>query len=502
MKLSELLWGLEISETNIEDLNIEIGNICDDSREVEKGDLFIALAGHSCDGHGYINEALERRAAVIVIERKECSGDFQYIRVPSTRIAYATLWSNLCGRPADRMRMIAVTGTNGKSTVVSMIEHILSCSGRKVSTIGTLNSSLTTPDPCELYPRLKELADSGIEFVVMEASSHALELEKLRPIFYEIAAFTNLTRDHLDFHGTMEAYAAAKAKLFCSCDTGLYNYDDDYIRRIAGEGNAKKLFYSAKQRIADFTAENIQTQIAKSRFDFLSEGELFRIEMPLTGDHNVSNALCAVSVCRILGVDKNTIRTAMSSMKGISGRMERVDITSTDYKAFIDYAHTPDALYKVLSALRNCMNKENRLICIFGCGGDRDRGKRKEMGAIASALSDLCIITSDNSRSEDPYMIIRDILSGVEKDSRYLIIENRERAIQYAVHTAKAGDVLVFCGKGHESYEINAYGKTEFNEKKIIQDADKERNRIKGNEYNSRRQDENVSCRNSKNNRR
>ncbi|MBQ3184146.1 MAG: UDP-N-acetylmuramoyl-L-alanyl-D-glutamate--2,6-diaminopimelate ligase [Clostridia bacterium] len=483
MRLSRLLEGIKILETNLESFDTEISSVSADSRSVQKDDVFISIAGNSYNGHRYIGEALQRRAAVIVTEDKSFTGGFPYIRVRSTRAAYALMWNNLCGRPSERMKYIAVTGTNGKSSTVSMTVHMLRASGIKCEGIGTLNASLTTPDPPELYPRLKELADGGCEYVVMEASSHALEYRKLEPLYFKAGVFTNLTPEHLDFHKNMRSYAASKALLFPKCEVTLYNKDDKYADAVT-YGARRRISYSFLDNSADYICHNIRTELDRSSFDLLTIGELFHITLTLPGRFNVYNAMAACSLVHRLGMPKELIKEACACMPPVKGRLERVELTDNSYSVFIDYAHTPDALSKLLSTLREMTR--GRLVCVFGCGGDRDRSKRPGMGTIATALSDYTIITSDNPRTEDPIRIIRDILSGVDKTKRYIVIPDRRSAIRYAVHSARAGDVIVFCGKGHENYEINGWGKTPFDEKKIIQEAHKERIGKEGNEYNPR----------------
>ncbi len=481
MLLSQLFEGIKILETNIEKFDIEIGSVSADSRKVEKGDVFVSIKGNSYNGHRFIGEALFRRAAVIVTEDKSFSGGFPYIRVRSTRAAYAVIWNNLSGKPSQRMKFIAVTGTNGKSSTVTMICHLLRAWGIKCESIGTLNSTLTTPDPPELYPRLKELADNGCQYVVMEASSHALEYRKLEPLHFEAGVFTNLTPEHLDFHKNMRCYAASKSRLFSKCDITLYNKDDKYADAVTGRA-LRRVSYSFADNSADYICHNIKTALHSSCFDLLTIGELFRVSLPLPGRFSVYNAMAACSLAHCLGMPKELIKQAAATMPPITGRLERVELSDKSYTAFIDYAHTPDALSKVLSSLREIT--AGRLVCVFGCGGDRDRSKRPGMGTIATALADYVIITSDNPRTEDPIGIIRDILAGVNKSKRYTVIPDRRGAIRYAVHSARRGDVIVFCGKGHETYEINAWGRAPFDEKKIIQEADKERNGKEGNEYN------------------
>lgn len=483
MLLSRLLEGIKILETNLESFDTEIRSVSADSRTVQTDDIFISIAGNSYDGHRYIGEALHRRAAVIVTQDKSFTGGFPYIRVRSTRAAYSIMWDNLCGRPSRRMKYIAVTGTNGKSSAVAMICHILKTQGISCEGIGTLNAALTTPDPPELYPRLRALADSGCRYAVMEASSHALVYRKLEPIRFTAGVFTNLTPEHLDFHKNMRCYAAAKALLFEKCDITLYNKDDKYADAVTASAG-RRISYSFTDDSADYICHNAVTELGRCSFDLLSLGELFRIEMPLTGRFNVYNAAAACALARTMGIPKDTVKRALASMPPIRGRLERVELTDNSYSVFIDYAHTPDALSKLLASLREMTS--GRLVCVFGCGGDRDRSKRAGMGTIATSIADYTVITSDNPRTEDPIRIIRDILTGVDKTKRYIVIPDRRSAIRYTIHSARCGDVIVFCGKGHENYEINGWGRMPFDEKKIIQEADKERIGKEGNEYNPR----------------
>lgn len=473
MKLSQIINETDIKKTNITDFDVEISKIADNSNEVGENDLFICMQGSRFNGHLYIEEALLRRAAVIVLDDMSYAGDFPYICVESSRRTFARLWNAYCGFPCNRLHLIAVTGTNGKSSTVEMLCHILNCAGYKTAKIGTLNAELTTPDPDKLYPRLKGLCDLGYRYAVMEASSHALALDKLEPIRFDVGIFTNLTPEHLDFHITMSEYAKAKSKLFSQSELCLGNYDDKYYNEVCGNAD-RKLCYSSKSDEADFTAHNIKLSIEKTEFDFLSFGELFHIKTKAIGNFTVYNSMAAVSCAYAIGIDREIIKNAMYTYKGVDGRLERVKV-SGDYSAFIDYAHTPDALEKVLMSVRECMTGNGRLICIFGCGGDRDKTKRAPMGKIASELADYTIITSDNSRSENKIDIIRDILSGFDGDKPHVVIPERKQAIMYAVHSAKPNDILLFCGKGHEKYEINSYGKFPFDEKKIIQEADRER---------------------------
>lgn len=484
MKLFPLMKGIDIIETNLEGFDITVNRPNADSRTVRKGDIFISIKGNSYNGHNYIGEALKRGAAVTVIDDHGFSGDFPYIRVPDSRRAYAMLWNNFCGEPSRALKCVGVTGTNGKSSAVTMLTHILNFSGRRAESIGTLNSRLTTPDPPRLYPRLRELADKGCEYAVIEVSSHALALGKTHPIEFELGIFTNLTREHLDFHGNMRRYADAKALLFSSCRETLYNSDDKYASYVTRFAKRRQSF-SFSRNGADYVCKNPYSDLEKSRFELLRLGELFRVEMPMAGRFSIYNAMAACSAARILGVDAEEIKGAMKVMPPVRGRLERVDISGRDYCAFIDYAHTPDALQKLLCTVKESMGKRGRLVCLFGCGGDRDKGKRAVMGKIATSIADFTVITSDNPRSEDPFKIIGDILKGVDPAASYIVIPERRGAIRYAVHTAKKDDVILFCGKGHENYEINGWGRVPFDEKQIIKEADGERYE-KGNEHYSR----------------
>lgn len=482
MNLTRLIRGIDVLETNLESFDIEISSVSADSRTLGPGEIFVSLAGESFNGHRYIGEALSRRAAVIVIDEKSFIGGFPYIRVTSARRAYAQMWSNFCHSPSDSLECIAVTGTNGKSSTVEMLTHILNYSGKKACAIGTLHSSMTTPDPPQLYPRLKELCKNGCRYGVIEASSHGLYLEKLAPIDFKLAVFTNLSRDHLDYHGNMRSYAGAKAKLFSQCSRALYNLDDKYGKEISSAAR-RRCSYSFTNLHADFVCRNMRVGLEEGCFDFLTVGELFRVRGPISGSFGIYNAMAACSAAYMLGVDKASIKSAMAQLPTIAGRMERVEVKSRDYRVFVDYAHTPDAMAKLLSGLRSSISDNERLVCVFGCGGSRDKGKRPIMGELATALADMTVITSDNPRDEDPFDIIRDILRGADLSKPHIVIPHRGGAIRYAIHSAQKGDVIVFCGKGHENYQIDKYGKTPFDEKELIREADKERIEKKGNEH-------------------
>lgn len=468
MKLGELLKGVEYSSTRI-DPSTDIDGIYTHSDDVRKNGMFIAIKGQHGDGHEYINAAIEKGAAVIVTDKAIPDQDrISCIRVPTSRKAWAYIEHNRAGRPAEVINSVAVTGTNGKSSVTRILRSIIEASGVRCAEIGTLGGGLTTPDPCDLYPCLSAMVKNGCKWVVMEASSHALALDKLAPITFNGAVFTNLTLDHTDFHGSMESYGLAKAKLFSQCRTAVVNRDDEGLRAIVKNAKCPVYTFGMKDDSADYTAKNLLCSFDGFSFDFLEYANLFHIRSSVAGIFQAQNALAAASAARMLGFDEKSIQKGIGSVNEIEGRMMPVRIDGADFRVFIDYAHTPHALQSVLQSARRCMNGRGRLIVVFGCGGERDKSKRAPMGAVAAKLADLTIITSDNSRSEDVYDIIRDILIGFTGSSPHLTIADRRQAIAYAIHSARKDDVLLFCGKGHENYEIDATGRHPFNEKEEI----------------------------------
>lgn len=475
MKLGELLKDVEYTADDF-DPEREICGVFTHSDDVRENGMFIAIKGQHGDGHEYVNAAIEKGAAVIVTDKAiPDQAGICRIRVPTTRKAWAYIEHNRAGRPAEVINSVAVTGTNGKSSVTRILRSIIEASGQSCAEIGTLGGGLTTPDPCDLYPALSEKIKGGCKWVVMEASSHALALDKLAPMYFDGAVFTNLTLDHTDFHGSMEAYGRAKAKLFSICRSAVVNYDDAGLGAIREYANCPVRTFSMKDDGADFTAKNLRCDFDGFSFDLLERGGLFRVRGALAGIFQAQNALAAASAARMLGFDENSIQKGVASVTSIEGRMMPVRIEGADFRVFIDYAHTPHALESVLRSARCCMNGRGRLIVIFGCGGERDKIKRAPMGQAASRLADLSIITADNSRSEDTYDIIRDILVGFNPSSPHLTIADRRQAIAYAIHSARKDDVLLFCGKGHESYEIDASGRRSFDERKEILQAASQR---------------------------
>lgn len=490
MKLAELFEKARIAYP-LDRGDIEIKNIVTDSRYVCEGSAFICISGAHYDGHDYIGEAIDKGAVVIVAEqvRDDCVGGAAAIYVENTRRAAALLYNAWYGDPARDMKLIAVTGTNGKTSVTYMLKHIFEFAGYKCGVIGTIRclccgkeiesisrdqtANMTTPDPEELYRLLGIMRDHGAEYVFIEASSHALALSKLDALRFDTAIFTNLTRDHLDFHGDMERYFAAKAKLFNMCEKAFINADDSYSERLLALSKCKKIYTTSTHRNADIYAENIKiSHKFGCRYLLRSKEGDTEIKISSVGRFFVTNSLQAAAVALSEGIAPLSICKAFEEFRGVDGRMEKVELGEcADISVVIDYAHTPDAFENLLRSIRDVKDVDGRIIFLFGCGGERDRSKRREMAHIASRFSDVVIVTSDNSRGESPERIISDILRGIDKEKEYKVIKNRESAIEYAVRVSRTGDIIVLAGKGHERYEIDDKGKHPFDEREIVRRA-------------------------------
>lgn len=472
MKLSKLLQGVEITARTVCD-EIEIGEVRYDSRTVQPGDLFVAIRGLETDGHAYIASALQRGAAAIVSE--EAQAGVPAVVTPNTRRALAQIGANRFGHPAEKLRMVGVTGTNGKTTVTYLIKHILAAQGAKVGLVGTnqnligeevIPTERTTPESYALQGLLRQMVDAGCTHAVMEVSSHALALDRVHGIRFAVGVFTNLTQDHLDFHESMEEYRRAKAALFQVCDHGVINIDDP-VGRVMQLGAACPVdTFSAQEDSADLTAKDIRLQSDCVNFVVSAEEGIARVHLGIPGQFSVMNALAALGACRALGVPLAQAAKAMRTAQGVKGRVEVVP-TDTDYTVLIDYAHSPDGVENVLRAVRGFT--AGRVIALFGCGGDRDRSKRPKMGEIAARLADFCIVTSDNPRTEQPEAIIADIVAGMQesKTPREVIV-SRPEAIHFALHMAQAGDTLVLMGKGHETYQEIDHVRHHLDEREII----------------------------------
>ncbi len=478
MKLSQLFSEVKVINSNI-DFDTEVAGISENSAKCKSGYIFVCIKGTRSDGNSYINDAIANGAVCVVTENDTDAG-IPAIKVESTRKALSVLWAAWYGYPARSLKLIGITGTNGKTSTAYMLKAILDAAGKKAGLIGTVRyiagentyaSELTTPDPETMQRLLYEMKQSGHEFVVCEVSSHSLFLDKLFGVEFDTAVFTNLSQDHLDFHGTMENYFLAKKKLFSMCKSAVINTDNVYGKRIADDVNCPVVACSINSNEADICAKNIRTKENCVEYEFLSEGNIYRISCPVAGMFSVYNSMLAAAAAEHLGISANDITVGIRNMGTVTGRMERVD-TGRDFSVIIDFAHTPGALLNVLHSIREYAS--GRVVCLFGCGGDRDKTKRAVMGKIAAENSDYVIITSDNPRSEDPLAIISDILEGVisveQIKDRYTVIESREEAIRYAIKNALPNDTVLLAGKGHEDYYIDREGKHPFDERAIVRD--------------------------------
>ena len=459
MKLRELLKDIPVLECTA-DLETEITVICYDSRKAEPGCLFVAVTGFAADGNRFIPMALERGAAAVVTAKKP-EQDIPYILVESDRLALAMLGCNFYGHPAKSMTMIGVTGTNGKTSSTLLLKQVLEKTlGARVGLIGTMANMIgektipterTTPESLDLQALFARMRDGGCTHVIMEVSSHAITLERIGGVHFDVAAFTNLTEDHLDFHKTMDAYCDAKAELFRRCDRAVINADDSYAGRILAAAACPVLTTSVTTK-EGLHAENVELHAEGISFTAVYGEERASVKLPIPGRFTVYNALTVLGVACQLGISLSDCAEALKTAKGVKGRVEVVPTPGTSYSVLVDYAHTPDGLENVLRSVRDFCR--GRLICVFGCGGDRDPLKRPIMGRIGVELSDIAVITSDNPRTEPPMAIIEDILKGVNQENgEYIVIEDRRRAIRYAMDIAEKNDIIVLAGKGHETYQ-------------------------------------------------
>ena len=474
MKLSELLREIEVLSSTAP-LTAEITGVSYDSRKTAPGHLFVAIPGFAADGHKFIPAAMERGAAAVLCERPPEDGT-PYVQVPDARAALARLGANWYGRPAEKLTVVGVTGTNGKTSTTCLLKHVLErCCGAKVGLIGTIQNMIgdealeterTTPESFELQGLFAEMLEKGCTHVVMEVSSHALYLHRVDCVPFAVGVFTNLTEDHLDFHKTMEAYRQAKALLFARCRVGVFNVDDEMVKKTLREASCEAVTVSAKQE-ADLYAAGIELAADHVAFTARTAAQTAAVRLGIPGTFTVYNALSVLGAALALGLPLDGAAAALADAKPVKGRVEVVPTPGKDYTVLIDYAHTPDALENTLRSVRGFC--KGRLISVFGCGGDRDPIKRPIMGRIGVDLSDLAVITSDNPRTEDPGKIIEDILAGVRGLGRpYVVVENRRAAIRYAMDTAQTNDVIVLCGKGHETYQILGTEKTHLDEREEV----------------------------------
>lgn len=479
MKLKDVLKELKYNILN-GNIDVEIENIQYDSRNIKRGDIFFAIQGYSTDGHKFIESSIEKGAKVVVFDNEfknqDKYKDITFIKVNNSRKALAVAASNYYGNPKEKLKLIGVTGTNGKTTSTFMIKSILEEAGFKVGVMGTISNYIgdkkihterTTPESLEIHKLFKDMVECGVDYCVMEVSSHSLYLDRVYGIKFDEAIFTNLTQDHLDFHKSFENYYNSKLILFKNSINSVINIDDKYGERVLKDAGGKTFTYSIKNH-SDLKAENVELHSRGVNFTVDFKGNKEKINIHIPGEYNVSNALGSILACINEKISLRIIKKGLEKLLGVPGRCELVTREyNLEYDIIVDYAHTPDGLDNVLRTARD-FTKGN-LISVYGCGGDRDKTKRPIMGKIGTELSDFAIITSDNPRTEDPFGIIDDIVEGINKDN-YTIVENRREAIKKAMTMAKKHDVIVIAGKGHEDYQILKDKTIHFDEREVIKE--------------------------------
>ena len=469
--------------------SLTLNGIACDSRKVSPGYLFFALQGAKDDGNRFIADAISRGAIAVASESAapaDLSVNVAWIRVPESRKSLATAAANFFGHPAKALQLIAVTGTNGKTTTTSLIDSVLRTSGAKTGLFGTIAyhtplaeypAPNTTPESLDLQGFFAEIRDAGGTYAVLEASSHALVLDRLWGCHFQSAIFTNLTRDHLDFHKNFEDYFAAKRRLFEGTgagvpETAVLNADDPYSKRLTGL--AKQTITYGIENSADIAAKKFHLSFTGLTFTANTPSGKLQISSPLVGRINVYNILAAIGAAQAAGISNEIIEAGIRALENVSGRFQRVDM-GQPFLAIVDFAHTDDALENLIKTARE-LNPKGRIITLFGCGGGKDRTKRPIMGEASGRLSDLTILTNDNPRQEDPLKIISDIVVGLQKSSgKYLIEPDREKAIGLAFDEARAGDIVLLAGKGHEDYQILVDKTLPWDDRKVAQQALRQR---------------------------
>ena len=476
MRISELIKELPCEYRLVGSSEENVTSLCTDSRAVTEECLFFCIPGMHADAHLFAPAAVEKGAKALVVER-ELAIDCPQILVKSVRFAMSYIAAAFYGNPAKRLKMVGVTGTKGKTTTSFLLKSILEKAGYKVGLIGTVCTLIgnveraagkTTPDPVEFQETLRDMADMGVEYVVMEVSAHALAMHRIAGIRFAAAGFTNLSQDHLDYFGTMEKYLEAKLDILDMSDAMAINTDDERVTEAVIKRGVPFTRVGIREPADDYAREIEFTESGLSfRLCFHKRFEA-EVRMSMTGIFNVYNALLAAAISDLLGIPGEAIREGLEAVKSVPGRIELLD-THTPYRVILDYAHSPDALENILTTVRQ--TTKGRVICVFGCGGGRDHSKRPIMGDISGRLADFSVVTSDNPRDEEPMSIIASIEEGISQTGgEYTIIENRREAIRFALNAAKHGDVVVLAGKGHETYqEINGV-KHPFDEKVIVQE--------------------------------
>ena len=476
MTLSELLKDVNIKKIDGGG-SMKISGISCDSRKVKPGNVFVCITGYETDGHKYAKSAVENGAVAVVAEHDLPTVDVPCVIVDNTRKAMSEMAATFYDYPYKKFKLIGITGTNGKTTTTYLIKSILEHLGKKVGLIGTnqnmigdmiMETSRTTPDSLELMQLFDMIASHNVDYVVMEVSSHALALDRVTACTFDVGAFTNITQDHLDFHKTMEEYLAAKSILFNICNTGVVNKDDARSEYLIENARCRNMITYGINQDCDLKASNIILNEDGVKFDINYGGMEEHVDLPIPGEFSVYNALTAIGCCMAENIPLDLAVDGLHSAKGVKGRIEIVRTPGTNYTVIIDYAHTPDGLLNVINAIRGFA--KGRIVTLFGCGGDRDASKRPIMGKIAGELSDFCIVTSDNPRTEDPEKIIKQVVEGVKQtDCDYEVITNRFSAIEYALDHAKKNDIILLAGKGHETYQVLGKDTIKFDEREIVQ---------------------------------
>ncbi|MEF9951808.1 MAG: UDP-N-acetylmuramoyl-L-alanyl-D-glutamate--2,6-diaminopimelate ligase [Clostridium sp.] len=473
MNITNLIKGLESVEVIGKDR--DVSKLCFSTKDIENDSLFFAIVGLNVDGHTFVNKAIEEGATAVVVSKDvEVSGDVTVIKVKDTREAMSLISSNFYNRPSDSMDIVGFTGTNGKTTSTFMMKSILENAGKKPSLVGTIvniigdtshEAKRTTPESRDLQEMFSQMVEAGSDSCIMEVSSHSLDLKRVYGVNFNVGVFTNLTQDHLDYHRDMDSYFEAKMALFEDSEKVVINIDDEYGKKAAERYSTKVLTYGLTNE-AMLYAEDITISSTGTEFTVYYNGENTKISLHLPGKFNVYNSLGCIGAALLMGLSLETIKVGLESLLSVPGRSEKI-ASDKGFTLIIDYAHTPDGLTNILSSTREYT--KGRLIALFGCGGDRDRTKRPLMGKAAGDIADFCIVTSDNPRSEEPALIVEDIMPGVkESGCEYVIIVDRKEALKYAIDNAKKDDVIVVAGKGHETYQILKDKTIDFNEKEIV----------------------------------
>ncbi len=472
MKLRELLNGIEYEIKG--SLDTDITSVCYDSRKAKDGSLFFCVSGANADGHKFAHSAIENGAKALMVTHF-IEEEVPQIKVENDRRAMALISANFYGNPAEKLKMIGITGTKGKTSSSYMMKSVLEANGEKVGLIGTISYIIggrvipakhTTPEATDLQELLKEMLDEGITSVVMEVSSSALAFDRVYGIKYAGSIYTNLSQDHMDVHGSFENYAKAKSILFENSEISLINADDEWAEYMKKSAIGKVKSYSLKKD-ADYTAMDMQFSPDGTRFFYCGPNFKIPMQIEMPGEFMVYNAVAVASLSMELGINLLNVKKGIEAVGGVPGRFEKLDTHGRDFNIILDYAHTPASLESILKSVK--LFAKGRVVCLFGCGGNRDSAKRPMMGRIAEKNSDFVIVTTDNPRFEEPADIIKDITDGM-KSNKYVVIENRLEAIRYAIEKAKKNDVIVLAGKGHEYYQEIKGVRYDFNEKVIVEE--------------------------------